>query len=79
LQLSTWNLLAPCYVRVKEQPWNAFAHCKDEHLNWEARKPVIEEFVATSTADVFGLQEVVFEKHEGIWKLPNWLAVVLLP
>jgi endonuclease/exonuclease/phosphatase family metal-dependent hydrolase len=74
LRVASWNLLADCYVRVQGQPWNDFAHCSDEHLCWEVRKPKIEEFIATSDADILGLQEVVFEKRDGIWQLPEWLC-----
>lgn len=86
VNIMTWNILADCYVRVKNQPWNAFAHCADEHLSWAARRPKIERILAATMADVIALQEVVFEERTGIpemneeheqecfWRAPAWLV-----
>ena len=83
MRVSSWNILAPCYVRVPGQPWNAFTHCSDAELDWDSRRRVIQEYIATCSADVLALQEVVFEKRASCaadgatsgaeWRLPLWL------
>ena len=78
VHVASWNLLADCYVRVNNQPWNAFAHCSDEDLAWESRQPKIQSWISNCTADVLALQEVVFEKRSTAhgkqeWQLPAWL------
>jgi endonuclease/exonuclease/phosphatase family metal-dependent hydrolase len=70
----TYNLLAPCYVRVPNQFWNAYTHCRDEWLDWESRRERLLATLLRTEADVLCLQEVVFEEREGEWVLPQWLA-----
>lgn len=79
VSLLSFNLLAPCFVRVEGQPWNAFAFCDDERLAWERRRPRILELLQKSEADVICLQEVVLESRTPLggdaeqWMLPAWL------
>lgn len=77
LAVASFNLLADCYVRVEGQPWNAFAHCDDAWLAWEARQPEIVRLLRSLEADVICLQEVVLELRGpgGVsWALPAWLG-----
>ncbi|CAJ1395027.1 unnamed protein product [Effrenium voratum] len=75
LSILSVNLLSHCYVRVANQPWNAFAHCEEAHLAWELRQPRLAEMLRASKADVLCLQEVTMESREGDeeWQLPAWL------
>jgi mRNA deadenylase 3'-5' endonuclease subunit Ccr4 len=77
LRVVSYNILADCYVRVPDQPWNAFTHCTEEHLVYTERFPRIIEKLIQSNADVILLQEVMFEKRNDIWQLPEDLVVAL--
>eukprot|EP00667_Euglena_gracilis_P015515 EG_transcript_16143 len=70
----SYNLLAPCYVRVEGQPWNAYAHCEAACLEWEARREGLLAELLACGADVLCLQEVLFEETAGRWHLPQWMA-----
>jgi mRNA deadenylase 3'-5' endonuclease subunit Ccr4 len=76
--IATYNILADCYVRVPEQPWNAFAHCRDEDIRFEDRLTKIQNQLLDMKADVVCLQEVMFEKRpskesaDQLWRLPAW-------
>jgi len=79
VHVATWNLLADCYVRVPNQPWNAFSRCPAHALAWDERRPRIAAWIASSPHHVLALQEVVFEKRlaetagEERWYVPAWL------
>lgn len=73
LSVLSFNLLADCYVRVEGQPWNAFAHCEDSVLNWDARLPKIVHVLQSFAADIICLQEVVMELRYEEWNLPEWM------
>ena len=32
VNIMSYNILADCYVRVQDQPWNAFSYCEDEAI-----------------------------------------------
>lgn len=70
--LLCYNILAPCYVRIPNQPWNAFAHCRSAHLDASTRLSKIQRFLATCNASIICLQEVVYERRPNEWKLPEW-------
>jgi endonuclease/exonuclease/phosphatase family metal-dependent hydrolase len=76
--IATYNILADCYVRVAEQPWNAFAHCRDEDIRFDDRITKITKQLLDIKADVVCLQEVMFEKRpnkasgDQLWSLPAW-------
>mmetsp|Transcript_102226 Transcript_102226/g.288803 ORF Transcript_102226/g.288803 Transcript_102226/m.288803 type:complete len:473 (-) Transcript_102226:62-1480(-) len=78
ISVLSFNVLADCYVRVRGQPWNAFAHCQDADLDWDARLPRIVQMLIASEADVICLQEVVCERRTPAsggaqeWGLPAW-------
>merc|ERR1712226_230410 len=78
LSVLSFNLLAPCYVRVEGQPWNAFSYCEDVHLAWENRLPRVLHLLNTSDADIICLQELVVERRAlstggpEEWDLPSW-------
>lgn len=74
LSVISFNILAPCYVRVPDQPWNAFGHCSDEVIDPSNRFPSIVTFLSDCNADVICLQEVMFEKHDENWDIPTWLS-----
>ena len=79
VHVATWNVLADCYVRVPNQPWNAFSRCPAHALAWDERRPRIAAWIASSPHHVLALQEVVFEKRlaetagEERWCVPAWL------
>eukprot|EP00004_Rigifila_ramosa_P012244 TRINITY_DN2641_c0_g3_i1.p1 TRINITY_DN2641_c0_g3~~TRINITY_DN2641_c0_g3_i1.p1 ORF type:complete len:325 (-),score=44.24 TRINITY_DN2641_c0_g3_i1:7-981(-) len=83
LRVVSWNILAPCYVRVPNQPWNAFAHCTDADLDGPARLARVAAVLGGCGADVICLQEVMLELRPGggsaggpelaQWALPAWL------
>ena len=79
VHVATWNLLGDCYVRVPNQPWNAFSRCPAHALAWDERRPRIAAWIASSPHHVLALQEVVFEKRlaetagEERWYVPAWL------
>jgi mRNA deadenylase 3'-5' endonuclease subunit Ccr4 len=78
LRVASYNLLADCYVRVPEQPWNAFLSVSDEDINWSSRRSKISEELLRADADIICLQEVMFEEIDGVWALPAWLYSELL-
>uniref|UniRef100_A0A7S1N643 Endonuclease/exonuclease/phosphatase domain-containing protein n=1 Tax=Eutreptiella gymnastica TaxID=73025 RepID=A0A7S1N643_9EUGL len=73
LSVLSYNLLAPCYVRVPGQFWNAYPHAQDAWLDWDGRQGLIVAQVLAMDADVVCLQEVVFEERSGAWCLPTWM------
>jgi len=77
LAVVSFNVLADCYVRVPDQPWNAFEYVDDKDLPWLNRVPRIIELLLSSDADVMCLQEVALEKRSinggpEQWALPEW-------
>ena len=74
LRIVSYNILADCYVRVPDQPWNAFSYCKDEYLSYDERCPRIVENLIQSEADIIALQEVMFEFRDDLWQLPQYLV-----
>ena len=77
LRIVSYNILADCYVRVHEQPWNAFSYCSEEHISAEVRYPRIVENLIQSNADIILLQEVMFEFRDELWQLPLYLVDAL--
>lgn len=73
----SYNVLADCYVRVPEQPWNAFSYCSDEHVAFTDRCPRIINNLIQSNADIIVLQEVMFEFRDDLWQLPEYLTSAL--
>ena len=76
-RIATYNVLADCYVRVPDQPWNAFAYCTDECIDWNLRTPKLLNEIESANADILCLQEVVFEQRDGMWSLPAWCDSLL--
>ena len=87
--IMSYNILADCYVRVPNQPWSksyiisteypnifidGFPFCADEFLDWNRRRSAISEELKSYQADIVCLQEVMFEKIDGTWRLPLWLS-----
>jgi mRNA deadenylase 3'-5' endonuclease subunit Ccr4 len=77
LRIVSYNILADCYVKVPDQPWNAFSHCSEEHISFSDRCPRIMENLIQSDADVIVLQEVMFEFRDELWQLPEYLVCAL--
>lgn len=79
LRLVSYNILADCYVRVPDQPWNAFSYCREEDILFCERCPRIVASLANSDADIIILQEVMFEydQADSQWKLPSFLTLPL--
>uniref|UniRef100_A0A7S4LMD2 Endonuclease/exonuclease/phosphatase domain-containing protein n=1 Tax=Eutreptiella gymnastica TaxID=73025 RepID=A0A7S4LMD2_9EUGL len=73
ISVLSYNLLAPCYVRVHGQPWNAYAHCQDQWLEWKGRQDKLASEIIALNADVVCLQEVVYEERAVDWRLPKWM------
>mmetsp|Transcript_15838 Transcript_15838/g.30997 ORF Transcript_15838/g.30997 Transcript_15838/m.30997 type:complete len:381 (-) Transcript_15838:52-1194(-) len=74
LTVATYNLLAPCFVRVENQPWNAYPFCNNEQLQWNNRQALIVKQLTLLDADVVCLQEVQLEeKAANEWVVPAWL------
>ncbi|MEO1231063.1 MAG: endonuclease/exonuclease/phosphatase family protein [Myxococcota bacterium] len=77
LGLLSYNLLAPLFVGVPGQPYSFFDHVQPEHLDWGRRRPLIEDRLRSSRADLICLQEVEYEAGAGDqspWVPPRWLA-----
>ena len=72
-KLMTYNILAYCYVRVPNQPWNAFSYCSDDSLLWSNRVIKLAQKIISSRSDVICLQEVCYEYINDIWTTPLWL------
>jgi endonuclease/exonuclease/phosphatase family metal-dependent hydrolase len=81
--IATYNILADCYVRIPEQPWNAFAHCRDEDIRYEDRQTKITKQLLDVQADIVCLQEVMLEKRtckesgDDLWSLPTWTDALI--
>jgi mRNA deadenylase 3'-5' endonuclease subunit Ccr4 len=78
LRIVSYNILADCYVRVPDQPWNAFSYCEEEYLLFSNRCPRIVQNLLQSNADIIVLQEVMFEFRDDLWQLPEYLVHPLL-
>ena len=72
VNIVSYNILADCYIRVPDQPWNSFSNCDDDSLDLDLRTHKILESLLRSNADIICLQEVSFEKRDNIWGLPKW-------